>query len=629
MRSLQKKILMSTTVSMTLCLFNFPIYAQDVTYKNVFMSYYSPADVSAMVDYSKKQRLGGLILWEIKGDASYQSPHSLLAAANKQYGDIKNNPPQIMGYWTNWSVYTAQAIPQVSYPIPGSRNASGVVVTNKDFSDKLAGMNVVAYAFLEAQAKMYTYYDSKLKRNITKNNPYYSAKGGTLYFFDPWSDLLALGKDSFCQSSDNLVCWYVDKMQGKDPKAAAMMGNLEAFSQLKHANSANPLGKLQRVISVGGYAHDDTFEDTFDSAVHINNFVNSASEIINHYKLDGIDLDYENPAMTFQQSNNFYNLVKALRNKLGAKKIIMVTILANPAYMTGKIGNGVGFDPNARALQKISTLVNRINLMTYDFHGAFDYSQGKGRTGFLTNLYMPNDAVGFDPKFSVDTSVQAITVKLGIAPSKVAIGIPAYSRGLSGITSNYGGLFQIIPNSAAIPRGNLDQPACAMNIAPLSAASCSGSFTYRYIIKNMLGRGFTATTRYDNHLNVANGTTAYALNWTVPKKSGYKLEVSNTGVSGDLGVIVAIHDNNSHQLNSGYIGPSASVVFGASTTPSTSPISDLKNLLVRWSTYPGGPTGDCPLPLNFTTNVHVMVKVSNQGKGFCDYKMTKSIRSQL
>jgi len=257
---------------------------------------------------------------------------------------------------------------------------------------------------------------------VTKDNPNYRGDGGTLYFNDPWADLLPPADDKFCTAS-NPICWYAMTMQGKDPVDSGKMGNFEAFAKLTRPD--NNLGPLKKVISIGGYGHDNTFEDSFNSQQHINNFVDSAAKIIENYHIDGIDLDYENPDMTHAQSDNFLQLVKALRAKLGPDKFIAVTILSGPNYIKGIKNGNKGFDPNTGVLAEIANYADKINLMTYDFHGAFDYDPGKGRTGFLTNLYMPTDAPkGYDAKFSVVTSVAALE-QMGVAPEQITVGIPA------------------------------------------------------------------------------------------------------------------------------------------------------------------------------------------------------------
>lgn len=566
---------------------------KDSDYSDIFMSYISPADVAGMVDYAKDSthQLGGVMMWEISGDTPYDAsasnPVSLLGMANKTYNvsSQATNPPQIMSYWTDWSVYTAQALPLGSYPIPGSLNSStGEAVSNADLTAKLAGLNVLAYAFLEAQAKTYN----------GKTNTTYGTQGGTLYFNDPWSDLKT--GDDFCTNNPN-ICYFTAYQKGVDPtkQTVTSMGNFEAFAGLKHASASNPLGPLQKIISIGGYGHNDTFEDTFSNSNDINNFVNSAAAIVNDYGISGVDLDYEDPAMTHAQSDDFASLVSALRAKL-PNAIIDVTILANPAYIDGTLDNNTeGFDKNA--LATIETAIasqaqSHINLMTYDFHGAFDYP---GNTGFLTNLYLPND----DPNtadFSVDAAVSAL-YQQGVPYKEIVIGIPSYSRAIAGVSEgNTGGLFQAIGNTALVPAGNFDAAGCVETIAN---PTCSGTFAYKYIVDKMLGHNFTATTHQDatGHQGVANGTTAYAASWAPALKPDYTLTIKN--LSAAPGITINVDDG---AFVSDYVAPGANKTYDNASNPSTSGIEGGAGLQITYSSYTGGPQGTCASAWNFSQN---------------------------
>lgn len=586
--------------------------------KNTFISYFTPQNVKSLMTYIQAKQVNGFIMWEFRGDMPYGDPRSLLSAAVKNYKIDKTNPPIFMGYWSDWDVYSAdptgRAIPQPAYAITGSLDSTGKTVENSDLDAKLAGMNVVTYAFIEAQAKTYN------DQGTVKTNPNYDKDGGTLYFNDPWADLQK--GDSFCTGGNTAICSYVPTMQGKTLADSEKMGNFSAFANLKHSDSSNPLGPLKKVFSVGGYGHNDTFEDAFDSDAHIQNFVNSAAAIITNYKLDGIDLDYENPQMTLAQSQQYQKLVDALSAKLAPlHKQIYVAILANPEYIDGtEAKNTVGFAKGV--LSDIQSKVTSINLMTYDFHGAFDYKpDGSGKTGFLTNLGLQNNTS--PDAFSVKNAVNAATTA-GVPDNKLTVGIPAYGRALQGISSANAGLGQTITNTP-IPQGELDAKNCDTDITNIGPKSCSGSYEYSYINKNMIGKGFSETIAPDPY----DATTAYAASWSPAGNGNYKLDISDTGktAEGDLGVQVKVVGSNASEDfgPSDYLGPGApDKVYTKATNPSTSEINGDSSLTVDWITYAGGPTGSCKQKLNLTSNMHVMVKVDKTGNGVCSIEKLPS-----
>ena len=156
--------------------------------------------------------------------------------------------------------------------------------------------------------------------------------------------------------------------------------------------------------------------------------------------------------------------------------------------------------------QKVAANVNYIDLMTYDFHGAFDNPK---ITGLLANLYPDKDA----QQFSVDVAVNTL-IGQGVPSGKVVIGVPAYGRALTGVNEANHGLYQSYANGL-IPRGDLDAPACTQTVY---GGTCSGSFQYKYIIGKMLG-GPAGFTDYTNDAGTSaqtpSGVWAYRSgNWT-------------------------------------------------------------------------------------------------------------------
>lgn len=376
----------------------------------------------------------------------------------------------IMSYWTNWSIYsndpTTRAIPEPAYGMPGSYDAAGAIVNNPDMSEKVNYLDSLTYAFFEVQPN------------------------GMIYFSDPNADLRLsdpadkYNTDEFCSAAaTSAICNY------KQKAATWGRGNFN----LGFVNLQNIRG-LHKIISIGGYGHDASMEYAFASSENTSNFVNSIAALKGNYPISGVGLDYEPPSITSEQAAKYTNLIQTLRNKLEPETVINITILANPDWINT-------FGQNNWKI--ISLAVNNINVMTYDFHGAFDYPES---TGFLANLYIdPNDT--HTNKFSVDTAITAL-INNGVPSNKIIVGIPAYGRALEGASNVNYGLYQPF---SKIPKGDLDPKDCSQ-VLPLAANGCAGSYQYKYIIGNMINPGVAFTDHSVLTQGVTSGVWAYDSN---------------------------------------------------------------------------------------------------------------------
>ncbi len=554
------------------------------TADNFYISYYSPNDVQTQTNYQKSINSNNMIVWDMSGDVDPMSSNgsrSLIRAIK-----VANKDAYSVAYWADWNIYaSSRALPYSAYYVPGAIASDGSTIKNSDFDNKAEYLDGINYAFLEI------------------------SNTGLVYFSDPWSDLKS--SDSFCENGKNEICAYAYTKQGKD--YTAQYGNFEAFAAYSHNKSGTT---IDRYISIGGYGHDDSFENILGDPVKTKKFVDSVKQVLDNYKLSGVDLDYENPDMTTTQSQQYYELIKTLSETLGSSYKITVAILSNPSYLKGE--NGKGFASSV--LKNIASLSNvrSINLMTYDFFGAFNYqSDGNGRTGFLANTYMPNNAIAGSVNYSAQNALQSL-LDDGVNSTKAGAGIPTYGRALQGINGGnglssdgkYSGLFATIPSTASIPRGNLDDKNCNQAI---SGGSCSGSFTYDYIINNFAeSNGFTTTDWKNDSYGYYNATTAYSPSFSpvIPAASNYTLKIVNS--SSSLGLQIKSISNGSVSVGPfDWLSQSKSQSYNNDSNVSIQNIQGATKLVTHWVTYDGGPSGDCP-DFNFKDDATITIDPSKK-----------------
>lgn len=603
-------------------------------YSNFYITYMSPGDVKSVVNYSEAYTENGTVepvnrffMWTIDQDAPIASDSSLIGAINDA-----NNNAVVVTYYPNYAVYNnARAVPGgVSYGVAG----------NSDLTSKLAQTDEVIYAFAETQ----------VSTTLGANNDYYSdptaypGAYGSIYMYDPWSDLTA--NEPFCGpwsatnpapagtpvvqntagTEYNLICAFAfDNRTGQpvyDNSANYNnFGNFEAFAALPQSVNGKTGAPIKTLLSIGGYGHNATYEAIFDPAAYgvnnvteaqaMTNFVNSVASVLTHFNIAGIDLDYENVQMTHEQSQQYLTLLTQLNAALAPlHKAITIAVISNPDYINGtESNNTVGFAPGV--LQSIANLsqVEAIDLMTYDFSGTFSYGgpSNPGTTGFLSDVYLPNDTdtpQGYN--FDVALMLQTL-VDTGVPVGKIGIGVPAYGRALASIPGPSGNqdenyLFSPLSSDVIIPAGDQDNADCLQSITDASESNaCQGMFSYNYIMKNIVGAsGAVATDHSDDTDNQLNGTTLFAPTWSVPGSASYTLTVINNNVStGSLAIGSWNTAGYNLQANTSYPPtPFPSYV------PSTSSIIGQTNLPVTF-TYWKGPIS-CGTA-NFTSNLTVTI----------------------
>ena len=190
-----------------------------------------------------------------------------------------------------------------------------------------------------------------------------------------------------------------------------------ALDRLVALKSSNP--DLRVMLSVGGWTRSDRFSDMAADGAARSRFIASALALLERHKLDGIDIDWEYPTgigvpctadRTCQRpedKRNFITLARELRRAFGERHLITIAAGADEKFLAEAGGNG-------KWLAELAPSLDWINLMTYDYHGSWER---------VANFNAPLDAV--------EASVARV-LAIGIAPSKITLGMPFYGKGWTG-----------------------------------------------------------------------------------------------------------------------------------------------------------------------------------------------------
>lgn len=207
------------------------------------------------------------------------------------------------------------------------------------------------------------------------------------------------------------------------------------IKKLVSLKKKNP--SLKVLLSLGGWGGCKTCSDVFATQEGRDAFAQSVKEWTNKLDTDGIDLDWEYPAIEGYPGHpykaadrpNFTKLVIALRKALGEKQEISFAAGAFTKCLEQSI-----------AWKEVMPVVDRVNLMTYDLVNGYSTV-----TGHHTALYSTPDL-----KESTDNAVTYLE-SLGIPRNKIVIGAAFYARVFDNADSANNGLYRSAKFKSFIP----------------------------------------------------------------------------------------------------------------------------------------------------------------------------------
>ncbi|HEX7802967.1 MAG TPA: glycosyl hydrolase family 18 protein [Pseudoxanthomonas sp.] len=334
------------------------------------------------------------------GNASAQSGQ--ITATTSQGGGGGNK--RVLGYFTQWGIY--------------GRNYR---VKNIDTSGSAAKLTHINYAF------------GNVRNNICE-------VGLTI----PSNEATGAGGDAFADYTKAFSA--AESVSGAaDTWDQPLRGN---WNQLKQLKAKYP--NIKVLISLGGW----TWSRGFASAARPENRVAFVTSCVNAYirgnlpvtdgaggtgaaagVFDGIDIDWEYPNACglscggAEDRANFTALLAEFRRQLN---------LVRPGLLL-TIAPGAGVDKIAATDPgQYHQYLDFINVMTYDFHGAFE-----PRTNHHSALFAsPNDPSTGDVKFyNSNDAIEAFLAR-GVPASKLNLGIGFYGRGWTNVANVNNGLYQ-------------------------------------------------------------------------------------------------------------------------------------------------------------------------------------------
>ena len=247
---------------------------------------------------------------------------------------------------------------------------------------------------------------------------------------------------------------------------------------------------LKVIAAIGGWGVDG-FSDAALTPTSRYNFARQAKQLIDQYKIDGIDIDWEYPGSSAagiksrpEDKENFTLLLTALRDVLGENTWLSVAGTGDKAYIN-----------NSLDVLNVAPLINYFNLMSYDFTAGETGERGRNHQ---SNLY---DSALSLPGYSVDSMVKNLE-NAGMPSNKIMLGVPFYGRLGATITKSFDQLRKDYINKNGF-KFNFDKQAKVPYLTKNGVYEMSYDNELSilikgdYVLKNNLGGIFSWTSTYD------------------------------------------------------------------------------------------------------------------------------------
>jgi len=200
----------------------------------------------------------------------------------------------------------------------------------------------------------------------------------------------------------------------------------ETIRHLVSLKKRNP--SLKIILSLGGWGGCKACSEVFSTNTARKEFSQSVKDLCEEYRTDGVDLDWEYPAIegypghpyTVEDKHNFTMLIETLRQTLSNKYEISFAAGGFTKYLT-----------ESNEWDAVMPLVNRVNIMTYDLINGFSLV-----TGHHTPLYSTPEQIE-----STDHAVRYLD-SVGVPKNKMVIGAAFYARIFDADTDINNGLYQ-------------------------------------------------------------------------------------------------------------------------------------------------------------------------------------------
>lgn len=265
------------------------------------------------------------------------------------------------------------------------------------------------------------------------------------------------------------------------------------------ANTSEQKGVVN-VLSVGGWTNseDGVFESAASTPEGVEKLAQSIVDYMVEWRFNAVDIDWEYPDND-QEKSQFTSLITSLRSKLDSVG------KQNDRYY--QLSAAVTVNHNYMAYinpAETSGLLDSVNVMAYDVHGAFD-----AITGHNAPLYA--NSMDEDQKLNVSSAINEYVNNWNIPKTKITMGVPFYGRGWGDVepTEKIKGLPGLFAPGSATVHGAWDDEGQYTGTNPfyvLQEKLASGDYTRYWDPESLVAYLYNSKTKefltYDDEASI-------------------------------------------------------------------------------------------------------------------------------